>query len=179
MFGCTTAGDIWLELDDQERDLLLQLYGQLHELLAQDEMAIDGDPFVQMMNMDGPTQISDDAALARLFPNGYVGDEQASADFRRYTEPDLRRTKLTQVRDVMRQLTTFESQQLLQAQQAKAWLVSLNDLRLVIGTRIGISQQDDDAGDEDSELDSPTSDPGKFLYNYLTYLQGTLLDVMT
>jgi hypothetical protein len=174
MFTRDDAGILVLDLEPQELELLTQLYAQLHELLAHDEMEVDADPLIQLMNMDGPTSIPQDEALARLFPNAYLDDEEAASDFRRFTEPDLRRKKLACVRDVLGQLQTFEVIASLDSQQAQNWLLSLNDLRLVLGTRIGVGEQDED---EERELD-PERDPGYFLYDYLTYLQGTLIDLL-
>jgi hypothetical protein len=167
---------IILDLESQERELLTQLYGQLHELLAQDEMEVDSDPLIQLMNMDGPTAVPQDEALARLFPNAYLDDQEAASDFRRFTEPDLRRKKLSCVRDVLGQLQVFDAAYALDSEQAQSWLLSLNDLRLVLGTRIGVGEHNDDDEDE-SAIDSER-DPGFFLYDYLTYLQGTLIDVL-
>jgi hypothetical protein len=172
-----------LDLEAQELELLMQLYGQLHELLAQDEMEVDADPLIQLMNMDGPTAVPQDEALARLFPNAYLNDEEAASDFRRFTEPDLRRKKLSCVRDVLSQLQVFDAARTLDSQQTQNWLLSLNDLRLVLGTRIGVGEHDDDDDlevdqDEDESAIDPDRDPGFFLYDYLTYLQGTLIDVL-
>jgi len=164
-----------LDLESQELELLTQLYGQLHELLAHDEMEVDADPLIQLMNMDGPTVMPQDEALARLFPNAYLDDEEAASDFRRFTEPDLRRKKLSCVRDVLSQLQAFEVVLALDSEQTQSWLLSLNDLRLVLGTRIGIGERDDE--DDDEAID-PERDPGFFLYDYLTYLQGTLIDLL-
>jgi hypothetical protein len=63
------------------------------------------------------------------------------------------------------------------------WLLSLNDLRLVLGTRIGVGEHDDDDDVEVDQDDNESAteldrDPGFFLYDYLTYLQGTLIDVL-
>jgi hypothetical protein len=174
MFSRDDAGSVMLELEAQELELLTHLYGQLHELLAHDEMEVDADPLIQLMNMDGPTSIPHDPALARLFPNAYLEDEDAASDFRRFTEPDLRRKKLACVRAVLSQLQTFDELAWLDAQETQNWLLSLNDLRLVLGTRIGVGEQDD----EDDHVADVERDPGYFLYDYLTYLQGTLIDLL-
>jgi hypothetical protein len=175
MFSRDDTGDLVLDLEPQELELLTQLYGQLHELLADGEMEVDSDPLIQMFNMDGPTSKPQDPALARLFPNAYVEDEEAASDFRRFTEPDLRRKKLACVRDVLSQLQVFEELAWLDSHQTQNWLLSLNDLRLVLGTRIGVGEQEED--DEEQDLD-PERDPGHFLYDYLTYLQGTLIELL-
>ena len=176
MFTRDDIGQIVLDLEGQELELLTQLYGQLHELLVHDEMEVDADPFIQLMNMDGPTSEPQDPALARLFPTAYLDNPEAASDFRRFTEPDLRRKKLACVRDVLSQLQTFDEIAWLDSHQTQNWLLSLNDLRLVLGTRIGVGEQDDE--DEDDQEVDPERDPGHFLYDYLTYLQGTLIELL-
>jgi len=174
MFTRHEVGKIALDLEKQEIELLTQLYGQLHDLLAEGEMEVDSDPFIQLMSMDGPTSISSDPALARLFPDAYLSDDEAASDFRRFTEPDLRRKKLVCVREVLAQLRGYEELALLHPDQVQNWLLSLNDLRLVLGTRIGVGEEDEDLPEHaDAE-----QDPGYFLYDYLTYLQGSLVDVL-
>jgi len=174
MFIRHEVGKIALDLEHQEVELLTQLYGQLHDLLAEGEMEVDSDPFIQLMRMDGPTSISEDPALARLFPNAYLSDDEAASDFRRFTEPDLRRKKLVSVREVLAQLRGYEELVLLHPDQVQNWLLSLNDLRLVLGTRIGVGEEDEELRD----TEDPEQDPGYFLYDYLTYLQSTLVDVL-
>jgi hypothetical protein len=74
-----------------EADLLRSLASQLVELLRNEEaVPQDLDPLEAMMNFSGPTSIPDDPVLARLFPTAYVGDDEAAAEFRRFTEAGLR-----------------------------------------------------------------------------------------
>src|SRR4029453_706595 len=75
-----------------EADLLRSLAGQLVELLR-NEAAVprdDADPFEAMMDFSGPPQHPADPVLARLFPTAYPQDEEAAAEFRRFTEGTLR-----------------------------------------------------------------------------------------
>ena len=75
-----------------EADLLRSLAGQLVELLR-NEAAVprdDADPFEAMLDFSGPTQAPEDPVLARLFPTAYPEDEEAAAEFRRFTEGTLR-----------------------------------------------------------------------------------------
>src|ERR1700712_4793098 len=77
-----------------EADLLRSLASQLVELLR-NEAAIPhehADPLEAMLSFDGPTTEPDDPVLARLFPTAYA-DEEAAAEFRRFTEGSLRDAK--------------------------------------------------------------------------------------
>jgi hypothetical protein len=94
VFKSGLGGKLTLKLDDAELGVLSQLFEQMAELLDDPESQTNSDPLAQLLNMGGSTQISEDPALARLFPDGYSDDEHASADFRRFTEQDLRAQKV-------------------------------------------------------------------------------------
>ena len=49
------------------------------------------------------------------------------------------------------------------------WLTVLNDLRLALGTRIGISE-------EDTDDDFDEEDHAQEIYSWLTWLQSNLLE---
>ena len=169
MFKRSLTGKISLRLQDAEKIVLLQLFDQMDELLDTEIEPLSDDPLARLLNMDGPTEISDDPAVARLFPNGYSDDEEASADFRRYTEPDLRQEKLAAVTEVRGFLELDAEKNAVSDHQAQSWLRALNDLRLVLGTRLGVGE----------EFDEQSDDPGYQMYGYLTYLQGTLIDCLS
>lgn len=171
MFKSGLGGKLTLKLDDAEQGVLSQLFEQMAELLDYPEGEAGVDPLAKMLNMSGSTQISEDPALARLFPDGYSDDEHASADFRRFTEQDLRGQKLAALATVRGTLDGWIGKSSITAQQAQDWLKAINDLRLVLGTRLEIN--------EVSDRDHESDDPGMHLYNYLTYLQGTLIDALT
>lgn len=171
MFKPGLGGKLTLKLDDAEHGVLCQLFEQMAELLTDSESETSSDPLAKMLNMSGSTQISEDPALARLFPDGYSDDEHASADFRRFTEQDLRAQKITALTSVRNALENWTGKSTVSAQQAQDWLKALNDLRLVLGTRLEIT--------DEAEIDFDADEPGIHLYNYLTYLQGTLIDSLT
>ena len=171
MFKSGLGGKLTLKLDDAELGVLSQLFEQMAELLEHPESEAGADPLAKMLNMSGSTQISEDPALARLFPDGYSDDEHASADFRRFTEQDLRAQKLAALTTVRDSLIDWTGKSSITAQQAQDWLKALNDLRLVLGTRLEIT--------DEVETDFEADEPGIHLYNYLTYLQGTLIDALT
>lgn len=171
MFKSGLGGKLSLKLDDAELGVLSQLFEQMADLLEHPESEAGADPLAKMLNMSGSTQISEDPALARLFPDGYSDDEHASADFRRFTEQDLRAQKLAALTTVRDSLSDWTGKSIIDAQQAQDWLRAINDLRLVLGTRLEIT--------DEVETDFEADEPGIHLYNYLTYLQGTLIDALT
>ncbi len=171
MFESGLGGKLTLKLDAAELGILSQLFDQMTELLDDPENELGTDPLAQLLNMAGSTQISDDPALARLFPDGYSDDEHASADFRRFTEQDLRAQKQAALATVQGTLSGWSGKVSITSQQAQDWLKAINDLRLVLGTRLEIT--------DEVETDFEADEPGIHLYNYLTYLQGTLIDALT
>ena len=171
MFKSGLGGKLTLKLDDAELGVLSQLFEQMAELLEVPDSEVSKDPLAELLSMGGSTQISEDPALARLFPDGYSDDEHASADFRRFTEQDLRAQKLAALTTVRDSLIDWSGKSSITAQQAQDWLKALNDLRLVLGTRLEIT--------DEVETDFEADEPGIHLYNYLTYLQGTLIDALT
>ena len=171
MFKSGLGGKLTLKLDDAELGVLSQLFEQMAELLEVPDSEVSKDPLAELLSMGGSTQISEDPALARLFPDGYSDDEHASADFRRFTEQDLRAQKLAALTSVRDSLSDWTGKSSITAQQAQDWLKAINDLRLVLGTRLEIT--------DEVETDFEADEPGIHLYNYLTYLQGNLIDALT
>ncbi len=169
MFSQTVDGKVTLNLSADERNLLIDLFSQMQNLLETPEVPENPDPLAALVGLDGPTQEPSDPAIARLFPTAYLNDNQAAQDFRRYTEPGLRVEKINNLDLVADTLDQDFETYVLTELEASAWLKSLNDLRLVLGTRIGIS---------DEYKEDLTDDPGYHLYDYLTYLQGSLIDAL-
>jgi hypothetical protein len=171
LFKSGIGGRISLKLDEAEKQVLSQIFEQMDDLLQAPNFDKNADPLARMLNMDGSTQISEDPALARLFPDGYSKDEHASADFRRFTEQDLRQAKMDALNDVRLMLMDISGKSAVTPNQAQSWLKAINDVRLVLGTRLEIT--------DEREIDFDEDEPGIHLYNYLTYLQGTLLDALS
>ncbi len=174
MFKKSVTGKVTVTLDDAECEVLQNLCGQLIELLEHDQVADSQDPLEQLFNLEGPTDIPEDQALARLFPDAFIGDSEAASDFRRFTEPELRRAKIGNARSVRSQIETLSGKQAISPEDVQAWLLVLNDLRLVLGTRLGV----DDDGDYRTNDDDPTTKYQIHVYDYLTYLQGTLVECL-
>ena len=118
-----------------------------------------------------------DPALARLLPDAYRDDPQAAAEFRRYTEPGLRSGKLSAARTVLETLPASGGRVRLTPGQAQSWLRALNDVRLALAVRLGVS------GEE--QLPATGIEPGDpqyaayaDVYQWLAYLQETLVSAL-
>jgi hypothetical protein len=125
----------------------------------------------------------DDPVVGRLFPDIYPDDAENSAEFRLYTEGELKTGKIDQAGAILAALPSSGGGEVrLDDEAAEAWLRALNDARLAMGTRLDISA-DTDLGEEldDAVLRDPTSTRVFQLsvYAYLGYLQESLLNAMT
>ena len=121
------------EMGADERALLLALLQDLSDLLAP---ATITDPLG--LGLLASATISTDPVLARILPNAYTDDEAAATEFRRLTETGLR-TKKVQALDSMAETLRRAGDDLcLTVDEVHAWLSGLNDLRLAIGTRLGL-----------------------------------------
>lgn len=123
-----------------------------------------------------PVQAPTDPVLARLLPDGYTDDPEAAAEFRRYTEYDLRMGKMSAAAIVLDTLEGGGAVRL-DAAQAHEWMRVLNDLRLAIGTRLDVDE------DYEAVADTlPDDDPLRSLYavyEWLTWMQDSLVSALS
>jgi hypothetical protein len=195
-FEALPGGGAAVALDEVEISILRSLAVQLLELIGPgDEPVPGGDP-LDALFVEGPSEPPADPALARLFPDAYAGPDESpddkgakerralSSEFRRYTEADLRARKRDDALAVVRALdglgaSTGERVAVLKLSPdgCRRWLGALNDLRLAIGARLEV--KDDDEGNELYRL--PDSDPRKpmvMAYLWLGALQETLVETL-
>ena len=167
-----------------EADLLRSLASQLIELLRNEVAAPETlDPLEELLDFSGPTLAPEDPVLARLFPTAYADDPEAAAEFRRYTESDLRNGKAAAAATI---IDTLEEAGLddqpedgmfidveLGPEAAITWMRSFTDMRLAIATRLGIEE-----GDEERWYALPDDDPESQvhdIYEWVGFLQETLV----
>jgi hypothetical protein len=173
-FQRTATGRVVLRVDDVERGLLMSVARQVMDLVQPAEASPDQDPLAAQVGwVDGDVGISDDPAVARLLPDAY-DDPDDARDFRRFTENDLRQSKMQHAMTVLEEIE--RSGEKVSVTSTDSWLRLLNDARIAIGTRIQISE------DNHEELAGlPDDDPrsGLFhVYDWLTFLQESLVRCM-
>ncbi|HET8560445.1 MAG TPA: DUF2017 domain-containing protein [Marmoricola sp.] len=168
-----------------EADLLRSLASQLVELLRSEAATPGGtDPLEEMFDFSGPTSEPDDPVLARLFPTAYPDDEEAAADFRRFTEGTLRNGKAAAAGTV---IDSLEQAGLppepedglyidveLGESDAMAWVRCFTDMRLALATRLGVEEGDEGYWESLSHED-PRAQVHD-IYDWLGYLQETLVE---
>jgi hypothetical protein len=143
------GGGVELRLSRDERSLLAGLVEELRALL-------DGAP--------------GDPSLRRLFPHAYEAEE----DERAYR--DLMGGELLDGRHAALELVaeTVERDRL-SAEEADSWLRALNDLRLVLGTRLDVQE---DTFLEELPRDDPRG-PALAVYGYLSWIQEQLVAALS
>ncbi len=186
-FHARRGGGVVATFEAHEADLLRNLAAQIIELLRHESAVPEehGDPLESMLDFTGPTTAPDDPVLARLFPDAYEGDEEAAGDFRRFTESELRSGKAAHAGAVIDDLesaglgdqpepgTVLDIE--IDAARALDWLKAFTDIRLALGTRLGI--------EEDTDLDAlPEDDPRVVvieIYQWTSYLQESLVHALS
>ena len=140
-------GRFRLELPREEREVLRTLPAQLREMLAE-----EGDP-----------------ALRRLFPPAYADDPEREAEFREMVRDELLEGKLAAIATME---ATIDAERLTE-DELLAWLGALNDLRLVLGTRLDVTEE---TGFEDFEGDRREGMAA--LYWYLGALEEDVVEAL-
>jgi hypothetical protein len=156
--------------DEGEAALLLSLTSQVLDLLSDGEPSADAetdadadadadsaeldetDELEKLLDTSvGPVETPRDPVLLRLLPDGYRNDDDAAGEFRRLTESSLRSIKRAALQRFADDLSAAESTDEegsvridLDGDAAEAWLPAITDVRLMFGTRIGVTEEMDD-----------------------------------
>lgn len=139
----TRRGGFELRLDPKEREILRGLPDQLRTLIENED----------------PTS---DPAMARLYPPAYEDDPIRNLEYERLAGADLTSQRLA---SIVAMEGSIDADRLTE-EQLLSWLAVLNDLRLVLGTRLEITEKTtaDDFASEDPRAATFA------LYSYLTWL---------
>ncbi len=114
----TRGGGYALNLPTEERAVVARLLAELRDVLAA-----------------GP----DDPRLRRLYPTAYPDDPVKEAEFRHLVHDELVASRLEALALVE---ATLEADGL-DEEQLGAWMQAVNALRLVLGTALDVSEEDD------------------------------------
>lgn len=159
-------GELVARLSGQERRVLAFVCDDLTDLLSDDENEAEVPEWARELGLEDVGEqrdAPDDPVVARLLPDAYEDPERAS-EFRRLSEADLRSRKLAHIEIVREQLG---QDRIVLTDDTQSWLAFLADARLAIGTRLGVTEDDDML---------PGADPEYNLYLYLGYLQQSLVE---
>ena len=139
-------GTFVVELDPEVRAMVGRFIDELRELLG-----------------------TDDPSLARLFPPPYGDDEERNQGYAVLAGAELRERRLAAL-DVVSANLDAES---LTEEQLEAWMRSINDIRLVLGTMLGIEVEGD--------APAPDSDaaPTYAVYEFFGVLLETIVQALS
>jgi hypothetical protein len=141
-------GGYELTLGRDERDLLIRLLQELSAMLTAD--ADDHQPL-----------------LEKLFPPAYPDDAEKEAEYQRLMRAELVASRLAAIGVVLETLRG-ERSDLLDEESTIAFMQSINAVRLVLGSMLGIAD-DDDADRIDAAADESDS-PEHQLYTFMSWL---------
>src|SRR5215469_9262682 len=85
-----------------------------------------------------------DPVIARLLPDAYRDDPEAAGEFRKYTEASLREAKKYFAQTLLDTLPQRGGRVRLTGDQARDWLRTLNDVRLMFGVRLEVTEDFED-----------------------------------
>ena len=149
-------GGFDLRIPAEERDLLRSVGPQLRDVLVQQAAT---------------AQPGDDPAVDRLFPVAYPTDEDRETEYRLLVHDELLSSHLA----ALAVLEETAGADHLDEDQLLAWMRALNEVRLVLGTRLDVSEE----GDE-RPVDRRDPRAAAFaVYDYLTYLQGEIIEALS
>jgi hypothetical protein len=145
----TRKGDYEIKLPEDERSLLRTVIPQLGGLLEGDLA---------------------DPALRRLFPTAYAEDPEKDIAYQRLVRDELADRHRAAAQTMLDSVDATR----IDEEQLYAWMGAVNDLRLVLGTRLDVSEETPMA----AEPDDPDA-PLLALYAYLGFLLESLVEAVS
>jgi hypothetical protein len=139
-FRSVRGGGVKAVLAAAEASLLHSLVSQIMDLLEPEVAKLDDLDEIEALLQAAAAVPPQDPVLARLLPDGYRDDPEAAGEFRRYTELTLRTAKHEAAKTMLDSLPDAGGKIQLTPEQAQAWLMALNDVRLALGTKLGVTE---------------------------------------
>ncbi|MET1075828.1 MAG: DUF2017 domain-containing protein [Umezawaea sp.] len=168
--------------DRQEAAVVRGLVSQIQDMLLARAEEAPQDELSELTGIrTGPSTAPDDPILGRLLPDFHrldpdapdPGDLDSAAALRSLHEPELLDLKTGAAGVVLDTCPAEGGEVRLRPEQAEAWLASINDVRLALGTALDVNE------DMPDELppDDPRS-PHLGVYHWLTWVQETLIEAV-
>src|ERR1700744_177094 len=193
MFRSTRDGGVTVRLSGGEATLLRTLVVPVMELLndperpsppSQPSESTDestDDVFAELEKQfsqpDEPDpELPVDPVVARLLPDAYQDDPEKAGEFRKYTESSLREAKKYFAQTLLETLPPEGGKVRLTGDQARDWLRALNDIRLMFGVRLEVTE---DFEDQLAALDPKDPRLAAFeVYGWLGAVQESLVHAL-
>jgi hypothetical protein len=147
----TASGDgtYTINLQDHERETMLDLVGQLETVLSSG---------------------LDDERLRRLYPTAYNENPEHDAEYQGFMRDELTQSRAASIATVREMLSSDSP---VTENQLGAFMMVLNNLRLILGTLLDVNE-DDDEPDETDPLYGQWQ-----LYGYLGWLLEWVISSLT
>jgi len=147
------GAEITLHLEEHEADLLRQLIAETRLLLE----------------ADVPRE---DPVVARLFPDAYEDPEEA-ATYAEMVGGELRSEKLKALGEVSESLRpSGPAKVMLSDDLVTSWLAWLTDVRLAVGTRLGVTEETMEAEIDPDRPEAPAYD----VLHWLGWIQESIIE---
>jgi hypothetical protein len=181
-----SQGGVTARFGAAQARIVRDLVSQVAELLGADPgappepgggLAAEADGLAAGFGLTDATELPGDPVLARLLPDAYTGDPEAAGEFRRYTELSLRDGKVAAARTVLSTLPAKGGRVRLSVPDAQAWLRALNDVRLALGVRLGVTEDFEEVGNGINPSDPRAA--YVWVYHWLAYLQESLVEALS
>lgn len=180
------GGGYVIDLSDNERVLLKSLPAQLISLLGErpasssapfeipddlsglSDTSPPSDPMDDLASLGSGSQPERDPLLGRLFPAAYndPGDQSLDAEYQRYMGHELAKKH----KESLQVLADTAGARNVSEDQLLAWMRALNSIRLVLGTRLGVTEEDQPGEDLDTD---------HVVYHYLGYVQECTIQALS
>ncbi len=128
MFVLNRDGQISVRLDDTMRALIKQVAEELREVLL----------------------VEDPELTRRLYPTAYPDDDEAEDDYQEVVHDQL----LMQRLDGIDQLQATIDDEEISVDTADAWMNTINQIRLVLGTKLDVGEEQVEIDQDDPEATS-------------------------
>ncbi|MBM4605350.1 DUF2017 family protein [Rhodococcus hoagii] len=174
------------EMDAHEAAVLRSLVTSVSGLLEERAASAPTDELAALTGLrTGNSETPSDEVLARLLPDfqrpdpdkADSGDDtergNVNSALRSLHEPDIIDDKLAAGSVILQTVPAEGGKVVLTPEQADAWLAGLNDVRLALGTNLGI---DSDTPDE-VDPEDPRA-PHYDVYHWLTWMQDSLVQAL-
>ena len=145
-------GTFTLNLGEYELEVLLSFADQLKQLVTGD---------------------ADDPRVRRLFPVAYAQDEEADNEYQRFMREELVASRVSAIDRV---IETLSNQNPISGAELSGLMMTINSLRLVMGTLLGVS--DDSEEPEFDDEDDPLAAQWQ-LYGWLGWLLEWIVDAQS
>ena len=129
---------ITVRLDESVRSLLERVANELREVLL----------------------VNDPAATRRLYPTAYPDDDELETEYQDLVHDQL----LMQRLDALDSFEATINNEQINVDTADAWMSTINQIRLVLGTRLDVSEDESDFDEDDPDAYS------KVIYQVLSHI---------